>query len=150
MGLREEIKNMNKMKVMVITVLMVLVVGSLHAQTKINESKLTDISYVSQICDVKVAFQTEHGVGYTLDNGMGFYNATTNGRVMCIIVKNGKAYGRYVLADKGGKVTSYNIHDDLCKTNYSISEEDRFNLTIGMVYTLAQASTAMGLDKYIK
>ena len=140
---------MNKMKVMVIAVL-VLVVGSLHAQTKIDENRLTDISYVSQICDVRVAFQAEHGIGYTLDNGMGFYNATINGRVMCIVVKDGKAYGRYVIADKDGKVTSYNIHDDLCKTNYPISEENRFNLTTGIVYTLVQASIDMGLNKYIK
>lgn len=140
---------MSKMKVMVIAVL-VMVVGHLHAQTKINEDKLTDISYVSQICDVKVAFQTEHGVGYTLDNGRGFYNATTNGRVMCIVVKNGEPYGRYVLADKDGKATAYNLHDDLCKTNYPISEENRFNLTTGIVYTLVQASIDMGLNKYIK
>ena len=137
------------MKVMVIAVL-VMVVGSLHAQDRIDENKLTDISYVSQICDVKVDCQTEHGVTYTLDNGKGFYTATTNGRVMCIVIKNGKAYGRYVLADKDGKVASYNIHDNLCKTNYPISEEDRLYLTIGLAYTLAQSSTAMGLDKYIK
>lgn len=141
---------MNKMKVMVIAVLMVLVVGSLHAQTKINESKLTDISYVSQICDVKVAFQTEQGVGYTLDNGRGFYNATTNGRVMCIVVKNGEPYGRYVLADKDGKVASYNLHDDLCKTNYTISDKDKAELTQGMFLTLAHSGVKLGLDKYIK
>lgn len=140
---------MNKMKVMVIAVL-VLVVGSLHAQTKINESKLTDISYVSQICNVKVAFQTEYGVGYTLDNGRGFYNATTNGRVMCLIVKNGEPYGRYVLADKDGKVASYNLHDDLCKTNYTISDKDKAELTQGMFLTLAYSGVKLGLNKYIK
>ncbi len=140
---------MNKMKVMVIAVL-VLVVGSLHAQTKIDENKLTDISYVSQICNVKVAFQAEHGIGYTLDNGMGFYNATTNGRVMCLIVKNGEPYGRYVIADKDGKVTSYNIHDDLCKTNYTISDKDKAELTQGMFLTLAYSGVKLGLDKYIK
>ena len=137
------------MKVMVIAVL-VLVVGSLHAQTKINESKLTDISYVSQICDVKVAFQTEYGVGYTLDNGRGFYNATTNGRVMCLIITNGEPYGRYVQADKDGKVTSYNLHDDLCKTNYTISDKDRTEITQVMFLTLSYAGVKLGLDKYIK
>ena len=134
---------------MVMAVL-VLVVGSLHAQTKINENKLTDISYISQICDVKVGVQTEQGVSYTLDNGMGFYNATTNGRVMCIVVKNGEPYGRYVLADKDGKVTSYNLHDDLCKTNYSISDKDRTELTQSLFITLAYAGVKLGLDKYIK
>ena len=142
---------MNKMKVMVVAVL-VLVVASfnLNAQTKINESKLTDISYVSQICDVKVAFQAEHGIGYTLDNGRGFYNATTNGRVMCMVVKNGEPYGRYVLSDKDGKVTSYNLHDNLCKTNYTISDKDRENLTQEMWAILAVAGVKLGLDKYIK
>ena len=140
---------MNKMKVMVIAVL-VMVVGSLHAQAKIDENKLTDISYISQICDVKVAFQTEYGVGYTLDNGMGFYNATTNGRVMCLIVKNSEPYGRYVLADKDGKVASYNLHDDLCKTNYTISDKDKAELTQGMFLTLAYSGVKLGLDKYIK
>lgn len=143
---------MNKMKVMVIAVLMVVSCAfNLSAKDiKINESKLTDISYVSQICNVKVAFQTEQGVGYTLDNGRGFYNATTNGRVMCIVVKNGEPYGRYVIADKGGKVTSYNLHDDLCKTNYSISDKDRTELTQGMLLTLSYTGVKLGLDKYIK
>ena len=140
---------MRKIKLLIIAVL-ALFSFNLHADAKINESKLTDLSYVSQICDVKVAFHTEQGVGYTLDNGMGFYNATTNGRIMCIIIKNGKAYGRYVQADKDGKVTSYNTHDALCKTNYSISEEDRSYLTVGMAYSLAQATIDMGLHKYIK
>lgn len=143
---------MNKMKVMVIAVLMVVSCAfNLSAKDiKINESKLTDISYVSQICDVKVAFQTEYGVGYTLDNGRGFYNATTNGRVMCIVVKNGEPYGRYVLADKDGKVVSYNLHDDLCKTNYAISDKDRTELTQGMLLTLSYTGVKLGLDKYIK
>lgn len=141
---------MSKMKVMVIAVLMVLVVGSLHAQTEINESKLTDISYVSQICDVKVGVQTEQGASYTLDNGMGFYSATTNGRVLCIVVKNGEPYGRYVLADKDGKVTSYNLHDDLCKTNYTISDKDRTELTQSMFLMLSYTGVKLGLDKYIK
>lgn len=140
---------MNKMKVMVV-LMMAMVVGSLHAQSRIDENKLTDISYVSQICDIKVAFQTEHGVGYTLDNGMGFYNATTNGRVMCLIVRNGEPYGRYVLADKDGKVTSYNLHDDLCKTNYTISDKDKAELTQGMFLTLAYSGVKLGLDKYTK
>lgn len=134
---------------MVIAVL-VLVVGSLHAQSRIDENKLTDISYVSQICDVRVAFQTEHGVGYTLDNGMGFYNATINGRVVCLIVKNGEPYGRYVLADKDGKVASYNLHDDLCETNYTISDKDKAELTQGMFVMLAYFGVKMGLDKYFK
>lgn len=140
---------MNKMKVMAIAVL-VLVVGSLHAQAKIDENKLTDISYVSQICNVKVAFQTEYGVGYTLDNGMGFYNATTNGRVMCIVVKNGEPYGRYVQADKDGKVTSYNLHDNSYQTNYTINEKDMTDLTQGMLLMLAIAGVQLGLNRYIK
>ena len=129
---------------------LVLVVGSLHAQTKINESKLTDLSYVRKICDVKVGVQTEHGATYTLDNGKGFYTATTNGRVMCIVVKNGEPYGRYVQADKDGKVTSYNLHDDLCKTNYTISDKDRTEITQVMLLTLSYAGVKLGLDKYIK
>lgn len=140
---------MNKMKAVVMAVL-VLVVGHLHAQTKIDENKLTDISYVSQICDVKTDCQTELGVWYTLDNGRGFYSATTNGRVMCIVVKNGEPYGRYVMADKDGKVTSYNLHDDWCKTNYSISDKDRERISQGMWLTLANSGVKMGLDKYIK
>lgn len=42
------------------------------------------------------------------------------------------------------------LNVNLCKTNYPISEEDRYYQTIAMVYTLVQASTAMGLNKYIK
>ena len=138
---------MNKMKVMVIAVL-VLVVGSLHAQTKINESKLTDISYISQICDVKVSSQAGNDVTYILDNGKGFYTATTDGLIVCVIIKNGMLCGRVVRIDKDGNVVSYNMHDKSCETNFFMSEEGRKNMTSALSKIMAHGYVMYGLNKF--
>ena len=138
---------MNKMKVMVIAVL-VLVVGSLHAQTRVDENKLTDISFVSQICDVKVSSQTKYSVTYTLDNGKGFYTATTDGLVICVVIKNGMLCGRVVRVNKDGKVVSYNMHDRCCETNFFMTEEGKKNMTSVLSKMLAEGYVMYGLSKF--
>ena len=140
---------MNKMKVMVVLMMtmMVLVVGHLHAQTRVDENKLTDISFVSKICDVKVSSQTKYSVTYTLDNGKGFYTATTDGLVICVVIKNGMLCGRVVRADKDGKVVSYNMHDRCCETNFFMTEEGRKEMTRALSKIMAHGYVMYGLNK---
>ena len=138
---------MNKMKVMVIAVL-VLLVGHLHAQTRIDENKLTDIYFVSKICDVKVSSQTKYSVTYTLDNGKGFYTATTDGLVICVVIKNGMLCGRVVRANKDGKVVSYNMHDRCCETNFFMTEEGKKDMTSLLAKMLAEGYVMYGLNKF--
>ena len=138
---------MNKMKSIVMAVL-VLLVGHLHAQTRIDENKLTDISFVGRICDVKVSSQTKYSVTYTLDNGKGFYTATTDGLVICVVIKNGMLCGRVVRANKDGKVVSYNMHDRCCETNFFMTEEGKKNMTSVLSKMLAEGYVMYGLNKF--
>ena len=138
---------MNKMKSIVMAVL-VLLVGHLHAQTRIDENKLTDISFVGRICDVKVSSQTKYSVTYTLDNGKGFYTATTDGLVICVVIKNGMLCGRVVRVNKDGMVVSYNMHDWCCETNFSMTEEGKKNMTSLLSKMLAEGYVMYGLDKF--
>ena len=140
---------MNKMKVMVIAVL-VLVVGSLHAQTRVDESKLTALSYVRKICNVTYIPQEEFKICCGLDNGKGCYAVSSSGgAIICIIVKNDELYGRYVLLN-GKNMASYNLHDDLCKIDFKVSDSERLCITSTMQASLIRLIGEMGFDKYIK
>ena len=134
------------MKVMVIAVL-VLLVGSLHAQTEINESKLTDMSYVRKVCNITYTHQGEDGFCYELDNGKGCYAVSSNGTIVCIIVINDELYGRIVTL-QGGVRASYNMHDKLCYTSPKVDDGTRQHLTSIMESTLIYAADQLGLIGY--
>ena len=139
---------MNKIKVMVIAVL-VMVVGSLHAQTKINESKLTDISYVRKVCNITYIPQVEDGICYELDNGKGCYVVSSNGAIACIIVKNDELYGRLVMSQDGVRA-SYNMHDKLCYTSPKVDDGTRQHLTSIIESALVYMAGQLGLIGYTK
>lgn len=134
------------MKVMVIAVL-VLVVGSLHAQTKINESKLTDMSYVRKVCNITYTQQVEDGLCYELDNGKGCYVLSSNGDIACIIAINDELYGRFVTV-QGGVRASYNMHDKLCYTSPKVDGGTRQHLTSIMEAVLIYTADQLGLIGY--
>lgn len=133
---------------MVIAVL-VLVVGSLHAQTKINESKLTDMSYVRKVCNITYIPQVEDGFCYELDNGKGCYAVSSDGTVACVIVRNNELYGRIVIS-KDGVRASYNMHDKLCYTSPTVDYGTRQHLTSIMESTMVYVAGQLGLMGYIK
>lgn len=140
---------MNKMKVMVMAVL-VLVVGSLHAQTRVDESKLTDLSYVRKICNVTYIPQETFKICCGLDNGKGCYAVSSSGEaIICILVKNDELYGRYVILN-GKNMASYNLHDKLCYVNFKVSDSERRCITSSMEADLIRVIGEMGLDKYLK
>ena len=115
----EEIKNMNKMKAMVIAVL-VLVVGSLHAQTKVNESKLTNLSYVKKTYKTKYKCVFEDGVYYYSSDGKaGFLKSKVEKGVfvkMGVVNVADEVYGRVVFHEPGAFTFTCNLHD----TEYSV------------------------------
>ena len=142
--------SMNKMKVMVIAVL-VLVVGcfSLNAQTKINENKLTDISYVRKVCNITYTYSTDDGFCYELDNGKGCYAISSNGTIACVIVSNGELYGSIVINEDGVKA-SYNMHDKICHINHKVDDGTRQHVTSIMESTIVYLADQLGLMGYIK
>ena len=139
---------MNKMKVMVIAVL-VLVVGSLHAQTRVDESKLTDISYVRKVCNITYIPQVEDGFCYELDNGKGCYAVSSNGTIACIIVINDELYGRIAISQDGVRA-SYNMHDKICYTSPKVDDGTRQHITSIMESALVYLTDQLGLMDYIK
>lgn len=134
MELREEIKNMNKMKVMVITVLMVM--SSLNAEEvkafdqcsgtvkvytsemkksiKVKESKLSSLRYVKKICKITDTYKGEDFTAYELDGGKGRFIKYKGGHKVCLLVKDGELYGRWVELSRRGAALTYNLHDKRC------------------------------------
>lgn len=133
------------MKVMVIAVL-VLVVGSLHAQTKINESKLTDLNYLMKTCKVAYVGKLDTCSVYLLDNGEGIYVNDNFGLELCVIRKNGTIYGRLVSSDIDGNYFAVNLHDNTYYTNLDmITIKEAEATTKKYKATILQAAKEMGL-----
>ena len=140
---------MNKMKSIVMTVLILVFVGfSLQAETKINENKLTDLSNVRKICNITYTSQAEDGNSYELDNGKGYY-IIAGGHILCFLVRNGELYGRLVL-NEDGVIVSYNMHDRLCHVNRKIDVGLRQYITSAMRSTIFYAADKLGLLEYVK
>lgn len=131
---------MNKMKVMVIAVLMVLGAFSLnylHAEEvkafdqcsgtyktytsemnkktiKIKESKLTSLRYLKKICQITDTYKGEDFTAYELDGGKGRFIKYKGGHKVCLLVKDGELYGRWVELSRRGAALTYNLHDKRC------------------------------------
>ena len=141
---------MNKMKSIVIAVLVLVFAGfSLHAETNIDENKLTDISYVRKICNITYTLQSEGSIAYELDNGRGCYTISPGGTIICIIVSNGELYGR-IAGAKDGVRMSYNMHDKLCYTSPRVDGGTRQHVTSIMESAIVYVADQLGLLEYIK
>ena len=122
---------MNKIKVMVIAVLMVVSCAfSLSAKDiKIKESKLTSLSYIKKICQITDTYKGKDYTAYELDNGKGRFVTFKGGTKICLILKNGELYGRYAtLADKDIGVT-FNLHDRRCYQRTTTETQGRWIYT---------------------
>lgn len=116
---------MNKMKSVVMTVLVLVFAGfSLHAETKIDENKLTDLNYLSRICKVAYVGKLDTKSVFSLDNGEGIYVNNNFGLELCVIRKNGNIYGRHVSSDKDGNYFVVNLHDNTYYTNLYIPKKE--------------------------
>lgn len=128
----------NKMKVMVLMLMMVMGAMNLMAEevkaydqctgtvkvytsemkkqkeVRIKERKLTSLSYIKKICKITGTYKGEDFTAYELDNGKGRFVNFKGGTKVCLVFKNGELYGRYAaLADKDIGVT-LNLHDKRC------------------------------------
>lgn len=122
---------MNKMKVMVMAVLMAM--GALNAEEakaydqcsgtvkvytsemkKVKESKLSSLRYVKKICKITDTYKGEDYTAYELDNGKGRFIKYKGGHKICLLVKDGELYGRWVELSRRGAALTYNLHDKRC------------------------------------
>lgn len=85
-------------------------------KTVINESKLTNISYVKRMFNITNTIKKQNRVIYILDNGIGFYSKEENKDVcitVCMVVKDGELYGSQRLYNTGAGCL-FNLHDKRC------------------------------------
>ena len=83
----------------------------------IKESKLTNISYLKKICDVKPIHSEKGDEVYLLDDGKGYFvhkKDYKGSQKMCLIVKDGELYGRSESYLAHGITVTFNLHDNKC------------------------------------
>ena len=80
----------------------------------VKESKLTNISYLKKICDVKLISSEKGDVVYLLDSGKGYFVNKKNNQKMCLIVKDGELYGRSECYLPHDITVTLNLHDSKC------------------------------------
>ena len=124
----------------------------------IKESKLTNISYLKKICDVKLIRSEKGDDVYILDNGKGYFVHKKNSQKICLIVKGGELYGRSESYLAHNITITVNMHDNKCTQistcdsdggywYYSDEKLDRMTeyLKDGMI----KLSKEWGLEKYV-
>lgn len=138
---------MNKMKSIVIAVLVLVFAGfSLHAETKIDENKLTDLNYLMKICKVEYVGKLGTNSVFRLDSGEGIYVNNNFGLELCVIRKNGNLYGRHVSGDKAGNYFAVNLHEDTYYTNlYTLTKKEAETAAKGYKASILQMAKEMGL-----
>ena len=131
---------MNKMKVMVLMVMMVMGAsgamglmaeevkafdqcsGTVKTYTsemkqksiKVKESKLSSLRYIKKICQITDTYKGEDYTVYELDGGKGRFIKYKGGHKVCLLVKDGELYGRWVELDSYGTALTCNLHDKRC------------------------------------
>ena len=128
---------MNKMKVMVMVMAVLMVMSGLMAEEvkafdqcsgtyktytsemkkktiKIKESKLTSLRYLKKICQITDTYKGEDFTAYELDSGKGRFIKYKGGHRVCLLVKDGELYGRWVELSRRGAALTYNLHDKRC------------------------------------
>lgn len=83
-------------------------------EVRIKESKLTSLRYVKKICQITDTYKGEDYTAYELDGGKGKFIKYKGGHKICLIVKDGELYGRWVELDQYGTALTCNLHDKRC------------------------------------
>ena len=81
---------------------------------KIKESKLSSLRYVKKICQITDTYKGEDYTAYELDGGKGRFIKYKGGHKICLLVKDGELYGRWVELDQHGTTLTCNLHDKRC------------------------------------
>ena len=124
----------------------------------IKESKLTSVSYLKKICDVKLVYSEKDGEVYLLDDGKGYFLYVKNSQKMCLIVKDGELYGRAEEYFDHNITVTFNLHDSKCKQSYSAdstgvywyyTDETLGEMTESIKDEMIKLSKELGLEKYV-
>lgn len=81
---------------------------------KIKEPKLTSLRYLKKICKITDTYKGEDYTAYELDGGKGRFVKYKGGHKVCLLVKDGELYGRWVELSSRGAALTYNLHDKRC------------------------------------
>lgn len=156
---------MKKIVVILMTTLISLLITSCATTSgvgtrNIDESELTNPSYLKKICQVQQVYGEEGAVVCWLDNRKGNYIALKDGYAACVLVRDGELYDRQTLVADQGVILTYNLHDTECKQITSMTADGKgyyyFEDEILKMYTnlfrtnLLALAEGFGLDKYIK
>lgn len=124
----------------------------------IKESKLTSISYLKKICDVKLVYSEKGDEVYLLDDGEGYFVHKKNSQKICLIVKDGELYGRSESYLDHNITVTLNLHDSKCKQSYSAdsngvywyyNDETLDKMTEYIKDGMIKLSKEWGLEKYV-
>ena len=112
------------MKKMIMTLMMVLglftfvgcaTTSAFNDKATIKESKLTSVSYLKKVCDMKLVNEEKAETLYVLDNGSGIFGHRKGLAKYCVIVKDGELYGRTEMYLPHRVTVFVNLHDDIGK-----------------------------------
>lgn len=81
---------------------------------KVKESKLTSLRYLKKICQITDTYKGEGFTAYELNGGKGKFVKLKGGNKICLLVKDGELYGRWVEISQRGAALTYNFHDKRC------------------------------------
>lgn len=81
---------------------------------KVKESKLSSLRYIKKICKITDTYKGEDYTAYELDGGKGRFIKYKGGHKICLLVKDGELYGRWVELDQYGTALTCNLHDKRC------------------------------------
>ena len=124
----------------------------------VKESKLTNISYLKKICDVKPICSEKGDAVYLLDNGKGYFVHKKNSQKICLIVKDGELYGRSESYLDHNITVTFNLHNSKCKQSYSsdsngvywyYNDETLDRMTEYIKDGMIKLSKDWGLEKYV-
>lgn len=152
-------------KILTVLIMTLMMVGLISCATTSNidtsdikESKLTNISYLKKICDVKLVYSEKGDEVYLLDYGEGYFVHKKNAHKICLIVKDGELYGRSELYLDHNITVTFNLHDSKCKQSYSsdsngvywyYNDETLYKMTEYIKDGMIKLSKEWGLEKYI-
>lgn len=114
-------------------------------EVRIKESKLTSLRYIKKICQITDTYKCEDYTAYELDGGKGRFIKYKGGHKICLIVKDGELYGRWVELSSRGAALTYNLHDKRC--HQRTHSESRGNWTYTYYFTTDALEHTAGILK---
>lgn len=112
---------------------------------KVKESKLTSLRYIKKICQITDTYKGEDYTAYELDGGKGRFIKYKGGHKICLLVKDGELYGRWVELSRRGAALTYNLHDKRC--HQRTHSESRGNCTYTYYFTTDALEHTAGILK---